>query len=71
MIGLKFAGSSLEPFLCTKIVHAFLHSEGTRPDSQTMRIISVKNVLRYGHLLKQITEILSKEQGELEDLFFE
>ena len=46
VIGPKFAGSSLEPFLCTKIVHAVFHSVGTRPDSQTIRIISVKNVLR-------------------------
>ena len=68
VIGRKFAGSSLVPFLCTRTVQAFFHSEGTRPDSQIMRIISVKNLLRYGHLLKQIMEILSNGQGEPEDL---
>ena len=68
VIGMKFEELSLEPFLCIKMVHAFFHSEGTRPDSQTMRIISVKNFLKYGHRLKQIIEILSKGHGELEDL---
>ena len=68
VIGLKLAGSSLVPFLCTRTVQAFFHPDGTRPDSQTMRIISVRNVLRYGHLLKQMMEILSKGQGEPEDL---
>ena len=68
VIGLKLAGSLLMPFLCIRTVQAFFHSDGTRPDSQTMRIISVRNVLRYGHLLKYMMEFLSKGQGEPEDL---
>ena len=68
VIGLTLAGSSLVPFLCTRTVQAFFNSHGTRPYSGTMRIFSVRNVLRYGHLLKQTVEILSKVQGEPEDL---
>ena len=68
VIGRKFAGSWLIPFLCTRTVQAFFQSDSTRPDSHIMRIISVKTVLRCGHLLKQIMEILSNGQGETEDL---
>ena len=32
VMGLKFAGSSLLPFLWTKIVQAFFHSCGIFPD---------------------------------------
>ena len=34
VIGLKFEGSSVSPFLCISIVQAFFHSDGTCPDNQ-------------------------------------
>jgi hypothetical protein len=35
VMGRKFVGSSVLPFLCINIVQAFFHSFGTVPDSQT------------------------------------
>ena len=57
VMGLKFAGSSLLPFLWTKIVQAFFHSCGIFPDVQMMRKILVITVRRKGHRLKQMIEI--------------
>ena len=42
VIGLKFEGISVSPFLCINIVQAFFHSDGTCPDNQIKRIKSVK-----------------------------
>ena len=44
--GLKFAGSSWIPFLRTRIVHAFFHALGIRPDSQRTAIFSIITVRR-------------------------
>ena len=60
VIGLRFAGSSPVPFLGNRTVQDFFHSDGTRPDPQKMRIILVKDVLRHGHLSKQMMGISSK-----------
>ena len=38
VIGLKFEGSSVSPFLCIKTVQAFFHSDGKYPDNQIKRI---------------------------------
>ena len=66
VIGLKFAGSSVEPFLWISIVAAFFHSGGTLPESQITRMISVRKDRRYGQRLKQIIDILSSGHGEVE-----
>ena len=42
VMGRKFAGSLVLPFLSISMVHALFHSEGTLPDNQTQRISSVK-----------------------------
>ena len=63
MIGLKLAGSSLFPFLCISTVQALFYSSGILPDFYIARIISVSNVRRYGHLLKQMIEIWSRGEG--------
>ena len=63
VIGLKLAGSSLFPFLCIGTVQALFHSSGILPDLYIARTISVSNVWRYGHLLKQIMEIWSRGEG--------
>ena len=52
VIGLKFAVSSVEPFLWISIVAAFFHSRGTLPESQITRMISVRKDRRYGKRLK-------------------
>ena len=39
VIGLKFEGSSLLPFLCTRIVQAFFYSCGILPDLQILHKI--------------------------------
>ena len=57
VIGLKFEGSSLLPFLWTRIVQAFFYSCGILPDLQTLHKILVNTVRRKGHRLKHITKI--------------
>ena len=57
VIGLKLAGSSVLPFLWTKIVQAFLHSCGIVPDFQMLHKILVITVQRIGHRLKDMIEI--------------
>ena len=42
VIGRKFEGMLVLPFLCINIVQAFFHSVGIDPDFQTARISSVK-----------------------------
>ena len=42
VIGLKLDGSFVSPFLWIKMVQAFFHSEGTKPEDQTILISSVK-----------------------------
>ena len=65
VIGLKFAGSSVELFLWIGIVADFFHSGGTLPESQITRMISVRKDRRYGQRLKQMIDILSRGQGEV------
>ena len=57
LIGLDFAGSSVLPFLWTKIVHAFLQSCGIIPDFHMLHKIRVITVRRKGHRLKDMIEI--------------
>ena len=56
VIGLKFAGVLVSPFLWISIVQAFFHSVGIVPDSHTARMRSVRYDLRKGHRLKHITD---------------
>ena len=46
VIGQKFDGSSVLSFLWIKIVEAFFLSDGTLPESQTTRIVSVRKERR-------------------------
>ena len=57
VIGLKFEGSLLLPFLWTRIVHAFFHSCRILPDLQISHKILLITVRRKGHRLKHKTEI--------------
>ena len=56
-IGLKFTGSLLLPFVCTKIVQAIFLSYGILPDFQMAHRNRVITVRRLEHMLKQIIEI--------------
>ena len=67
VIGRKFAGSLVAPVLCTRMVHAFFQWQGTSPDNQTARIISVRWDLKQGQRLRQNIEIWSRGQGEPDD----
>ena len=42
VIGRKLEGEFVSSFLCIRIVHAFFHSSGIDPESQTARINSVR-----------------------------
>ena len=42
VIGRKFEGELVSSFLCIRIVHAFFHSSGIVPESQTARNNSVR-----------------------------
>ena len=66
VIGLKFAGSSVEPFLWTSIVADFFHGGRTLPESQITWMISARKDRRHGHCLKQMKDILSRGQGKVE-----
>ena len=66
-MGLKFEGSSGDPFLYTRTVHALFQKAGTFLLIHMKRIISVSFERRYGHRLKQIMEILSRGHGEPDD----
>ena len=66
VFGLKFAGSSVGPFLWISIVAAYFHSGGTLPESQITRTISVRKDRRYGQRLNQMIDILSSGHGEVE-----
>ena len=56
VVGLKFEGSSLLPFLWTRIVQAFFHSCRILPDLQTLHKILVNTVRRKGLELKSDLE---------------
>ena len=66
-IGLKLEGSLELPFLWIRIVQAFFDTEGTEPVCQMMRMISVRRMRKYGHLLKHMIDTCSKGLGEEED----
>ena len=66
VIGLTFAGSSIEPFLWISIVAAFFHSRGILPESHITRMISVRKGRRSGQRLRQMIDILSSGHGEVE-----
>jgi len=48
LIGLKFDGIFVSPFLWINIVVAFFQTSGTEPDSHISCIISVRKVRRKG-----------------------
>ena len=56
VIGLKLPGSFASPFLCIKIVVAAFHALGIGFVCQTFFLIDVKNVLKYGHLFRTMTD---------------
>ena len=63
-MGLKLAGSSEVPFYEPRLCRPFFQFAGMWPDSQITQVMFVRNDLRYGHLLKDIIDILSRGHGE-------
>ena len=63
VVGLKL-GSSLLSVLSTKTVQTFFQFARIWPNSQITRNMSVKNDLSYGHLLRDIMDILFRGRRE-------
>ena len=66
VIGLKFAGYDVSPFLCARTVHAFFHSAGISPETQIVLNTAVIYERRKGQRLKGMIDILSRGHGEPE-----
>ena len=64
VIGLKLPVSFASPFLCIKIVVAAFHALGICFICQTFSMMDVKNVLKYGHLFRTMTDTSSKGHGD-------